>query len=840
MPQSNDRRNRLNALLAQLEMLDPERDAARLRDLMVAGAELVDRTEEPRRWAAFRSRYAQLAERDAPAQAIAAYRDVLTVWDPAADRDSWLACQEGLGLLLAHQEALTPALHQEAIDHLECAVQDLPYLAGPLAALYAFHTLGDPLENWRRRVAYLQQDAARVARDADPDRWARAQNALAVACQEEPDADFNQALAARIARHQEALAALPDRTGTTAVETCLALSECYCYLGGPQRAEHLRQAQAFARTALDACTPEHDWRLRAQALLGLARTLLRPDTPGGDTAIREVMALCDEAGRIVDPAASPALMATVESFRAHVCLERIQGGDAAQVHRLIAHGDTALRLLSAPEQLHNRRVVLQVVADGLLAVARYAQAADYLRRALDTAGAALARAVTPQGRMERIWEFRDSSALLACCLLRLNRTDEALAVLDRGKARFWQPNGPDWGAEALTPLIPPGGALLFANFAAATGAVVALTAQATAVVWLPHFGRARLLELKRGGAAADVLGGWLLAYSQRNTRPEAWQHTIEETGRVLYEELWAPVLERLSGLGVVPGAELVWFHQGGSSVFPLHAAWSAGADGQPRWVIDDYVIRYAPSVRSLLAAGSPPDRPAAALLVANPLGDLDHTGIESAWVREALGPARVEVLHGPAATREAVCAAIPRVDILHLATHARFDLNWPLQSCVSLAGGERLSIESLLPVLARHAPGLVVLSACETGVARITATPDESLGLPAAFLYAGTRTVLATLWPVDGAATALLIGRFYRERANQDKPQARALRDAQRWLRDLTAGEALTLLPEVHDAAVPLRKSVAELRTRLRNGPLDRRPFAAPWYWAAFTLSGQE
>jgi len=84
-------------------------------------------------------------------------------------------------------------------------VGEHPYMAAALAALYQFHTLGDPYENWKKRVIYLAQDTALFARDEDPVRWAKKQNALAIACQEEPDVDFNQALIRRIARHQQAL-----------------------------------------------------------------------------------------------------------------------------------------------------------------------------------------------------------------------------------------------------------------------------------------------------------------------------------------------------------------------------------------------------------------------------------------------------------------------------------------------------------------------------------------------------------------------------------------------------------------------------------------------------------
>lgn len=841
MTESVDRRVRLGALVAQLGSLDPVRDSGKVRELMAEGSALVDRALEPRRWAAFRSRYASLSETVDPVAAIGAYREALEVWDPDADRDSWLACHEGIGWLLALQAPLSPEQQQEAIDHLECVVGERPYQAAVLARLYQFHTLGDPLENWKKRMDYLERDAAQVARDEDPARWARAQNALAIASQEEPDGDFNLALERRIARHREALAALPERAGTAWIETCLALSECYRFRIGANTAENPEIAERFARDAVSACRPVDDWRLRAEALLGLARVLQRPGR-GRDTAQGEALALLDEAAGIIDPESSPALMATVESFRTNICLERIKAGDIGQYRMLVEHGDAALALLSAPEALRDRRVVQQVIADGLLLAGQYEQAADYLRRALNEAAAALAQASSVAGRMERIWEFRDSSALLAYCLLRLGRTDAALASLDRGKALFWRTDTDKdaWMPGELGRLIPSGGALLFTNFGASCGAVAIVTEHGKETVWLPGFGRERLLELQRGGVDAEALGGWLLAYHMQHSQPDAWKGMIDNTCRILCEEVWRPVLDRLASLGIAPGAELVWFHQGGSGVFPMHAAWCADASGERRWLMDDYVIRYAPSVRSLLVAGQRTEGRAKALLVIDPLGDLPFAGIECVWVRQALGDVPVNVLHGVEATSEGVLSATAQVDFLHLATHARFDLNRPLQSCVILGGGECLTIESLLPVLRARSPGLIVLSACETAVTRVASTPDESLGFPAAFLHAGTRSVLATLWPVDDAASAFLIGRFYRELASGMKKPARALRDAQRWLRTATAAELMALLRELRELPPPEGPLAAAMRSDFRKYPPDSCPYAAPWYWAAFTLSGQE
>ncbi|MEO0647288.1 MAG: CHAT domain-containing tetratricopeptide repeat protein [Cyanobacteria bacterium J06650_10] len=70
---------------------------------------------------------------------------------------------------------------------------------------------------------------------------------------------------------------------------------------------------------------------------------------------------------------------------------------------------------------------------------------------------------------------------------------------------------------------------------------------------------------------------------------------------------------------------------------------------------------------------------------------------------------------------------------------------------------------------------LVVLSACDTGLGRITG--DGVAGLSRAFFVAGTPSVLASLWAVPDAATAELMTEFYRQ-LSQGENKSQALRQA--------------------------------------------------------------
>lgn len=133
----------------------------------------------------------------------------------------------------------------------------------------------------------------------------------------------------------------------------------------------------------------------------------------------------------------------------------------------------------------------------------------------------------------------------------------------------------------------------------------------------------------------------------------------------------------------------------------------------------------------------------------------------------------------PAATIHAAATSTdlragPAPSLLHIAAHGQTNPTTPLCSTIELADGPFLLLEAHR--LQLHGTGLVVLSACETGE-----RPDHGdmvLALVGAFLCAGARAVIASLWPVDDAAAADLMRRFYADLATGTSPAA-ALRAAQ-------------------------------------------------------------
>jgi len=63
---------------------------------------------------------------------------------------------------------------------------------------------------------------------------------------------------------------------------------------------------------------------------------------------------------------------------------------------------------------------------------------------------------------------------------------------------------------------------------------------------------------------------------------------------------------------------------------------------------------------------------------------------------------------------------------------------------------------------------LVILSACETGLGKIS-KGEGVIGLSRAFLYAGTRNIIVSLWQVSDASTSLMMQQFYDNYLNETK-----------------------------------------------------------------------
>lgn len=122
----------------------------------------------------------------------------------------------------------------------------------------------------------------------------------------------------------------------------------------------------------------------------------------------------------------------------------------------------------------------------------------------------------------------------------------------------------------------------------------------------------------------------------------------------------------------------------------------------------------------------------------------------------------------------------PLSKYIHLATHGTFDSVNPFDSSIYLSKDKNTKEDGILKlheiVTLNLNSDLVTLSACNTALGTI-GEGDEIIGLSSAFLTAGSKQVIASLWRISDLSTAILMKHFFRNKTTM--PTGKALRQAQ-------------------------------------------------------------
>jgi CHAT domain-containing protein len=167
---------------------------------------------------------------------------------------------------------------------------------------------------------------------------------------------------------------------------------------------------------------------------------------------------------------------------------------------------------------------------------------------------------------------------------------------------------------------------------------------------------------------------------------------------------------------------------------------------------------------------------------------LPYARAEAETIAALLPPDRLKVELGADASRSKVLTADwQRYTIVHFATHAVVDLERPELSGIMLsadgdAGPGTDGMLRMNDIYDLDMPvDLIVLSGCGTAAGRAFGS-EGVFSLSRAFLYAGARRVIASLWPVEDRATAAFMAAFYHALLVEHKPAPSALRVAQQRL----------------------------------------------------------
>jgi CHAT domain-containing protein len=275
------------------------------------------------------------------------------------------------------------------------------------------------------------------------------------------------------------------------------------------------------------------------------------------------------------------------------------------------------------------------------------------------------------------------------------------------------------------------------------------------------------------------------------------------------------VLRVLSRWLLPPDSELVGVTRlvivphGALSYLPFSAL--VAPDG--RYLVERYTLVHLPSAsfatRDQLRASPETNTPVQVNAFAPHPAELPATALEVNAIREAHRSTRV--LLGSRARESALRNALRNGVVAHVASHGVLNRVNPLFSRIELNPGRsrsseddgRLEVHEVLGLEIRSP--LVFLSGCETGLGPGGSrryTPGEDYAtLAAAFLAAGARQVVATLWAIPDSGAAVFATRFYTKLAGTRPTEALA----------------------------------ATQRALLADGR-----FRHPYYWAGYRVAGSE
>lgn len=188
---------------------------------------------------------------------------------------------------------------------------------------------------------------------------------------------------------------------------------------------------------------------------------------------------------------------------------------------------------------------------------------------------------------------------------------------------------------------------------------------------------------------------------------------------------------------------------------------------------------------------------------------LDRAGLGILkWTRQEVeGLSRhftTDIFVGNKATKAQFRESVGDYSIVHIASHGVLDLSNPMQSQLVFAGNAKdggLSMSEVINM--KINADMVVLSACDSGVGEVV-TGEGVIGLANSFIFAGSKSLVTSLWTANDQSSAYIMNGFY-ENLSENQSKSEALRNAK--------------LAYLED-----------------NGGL----LAHPYYWAHFVVNGND
>ena len=355
-------------------------------------------------------------------------------------------------------------------------------------------------------------------------------------------------------------------------------------------------------------------------------------------------------------------------------------------------------------------------------------------------------------------------------LIERGQTEKALEVAESSRARVLNQRLEHRGA------VPPNfqiGKLLAAARESHTVILAYWLAPKRSSVWLIGSGRLARFDLPSEKEIAGLVRKYTGIVTQGGD-PLA-RNDADASG--LYHAVLGPVHKLIP-----PGSNVIVVPDG--ALHQLAFETLVVPSPQPHYWIEDVALAAAPSLRVLQGDGRQPARKPKLLLMGDPVltgqefAPLPNVKKEIAAVEEEFPAADRVMFTGASAVPGEYAKASPaNFTCIHFATHATANLESPLNSAIILSHqGESFKLYARDVADVPLTADWVTISACTSAGAKAY-SGEGLMGFAWAFLQAGAKNVIASLWDVDDARSVDIMRRLYAGMAAGQSP-ARALRSA--------------------------------------------------------------
>ena len=315
----------------------------------------------------------------------------------------------------------------------------------------------------------------------------------------------------------------------------------------------------------------------------------------------------------------------------------------------------------------------------------------------------------------------------------------------------------------------------------------------------------------------------------------ASQSELREKSNKLYNVLLKPFEDQLNNY-----ANLIVVPDGALAYLPFEALTQGS-----QYLIENFRIKYEPSLTSLTllqesdpgdqkellaVAGSQTSEGNSQFVRSAQLSSLPSTLIEVDSIASHFQ--QVSMLKKEEVSEQAFKELLQenRYRYIHLATHGVIDEDQPSRSGLTLSAEGEITASSKEDGMLRSSEifgldinsDMVVLSACNTGLGKVV-DGEGMLGMQRSFFYAGTSTVVVSLWNVYDRSTASFMNGFYKNLLHTESNEG-WWKSTLRWIG--------------WDDSIPFGKKASAMR-QAKLQMIKHPLFNHPVYWAPFIVVGR-